>query len=71
MPFSRDASERSAQQQLLQDLRTETTMASKEKQIEQKRKKSALALRLAKVRQRKRLKAGLPMFGLYFKYFNL
>ena len=63
MPFSRDTDERSQQQELLKEYRQETKVIAAERSEAAAKKKKNLQLRLAKVRQRKRLKAGLPLLG--------
>lgn len=49
--------------ELLRDLRVETQQAEAVTSAKAARKRKALAARLEKVRQRKRLKMGLPMQG--------
>lgn len=61
MRFSRDEKKRKEQMDLLNDLRAETKQAETAKASAASKKQKMLQLRLEKVRQRKRLKMGLPM----------
>lgn len=59
--FSRDEKERKAQMELLRDLRAETQRAEATTAAGAAKRQKAMKARLEKVRQRKRLKMGLPM----------
>ncbi|XP_042218445.1 coiled-coil domain-containing protein 174-like [Homarus americanus] len=61
MKFSRDEKERKEQMDLLKELRDETQRGNAAKAASASKKKKILQTRLEKVRQRKRLKMGLPI----------
>lgn len=61
LKFSKDEKERKAQMEQLRDLRVETKQAEAVTSAKAARKRKAMMARLEKVRQRKRLKIGLPI----------
>ncbi|RXG51307.1 hypothetical protein Avbf_12242 [Armadillidium vulgare] len=61
MPFSRDEKEREAQQQLLKDIGSQANKIHLTKEALKKKRQKMMELRLAKVREKKRLKMGLPV----------
>ncbi|KAF2353353.1 Protein of unknown function DUF4078 [Trinorchestia longiramus] len=63
LPLSGDADQRQQQQQLLRDLHAVSEAATRHHKREQRVKERGMAQRLAKIRQRKRLKRGLPDVG--------
>ncbi|XP_045123374.1 coiled-coil domain-containing protein 174-like isoform X1 [Portunus trituberculatus] len=61
LKFSRNEKERKAQMELLRDLQTEAQRATATTAAAANKRQKAMKTRLEKVRQRKRLKMGLPM----------
>ncbi|XP_042893183.1 coiled-coil domain-containing protein 174-like [Penaeus japonicus] len=62
--FSKDEKERKEQLDLLRDLHKETQVGERAKRVAAAKKEKMLQARLEKVRQRKRLKMGLPVKDL-------
>jgi hypothetical protein len=62
--LSGDEATRAMQQQLLRDLHASSEAAARQHKRDARLKERGMAQRLAKIRQRKRLKQGLPMTGL-------
>lgn len=65
MKFSKDEKKRKEQMDLLKELRTETQRAEATKANAASKRQKLMQVRLEKVRQRKRLKMGLPMRGKF------
>ena len=63
MKFSRDEQKRKEQQQFLKDLHNEAQSAALAKAKEDAKRAKLMKIRLAKVREKKRLKLGLPVKG--------
>ncbi|KAK3877326.1 hypothetical protein Pcinc_017949 [Petrolisthes cinctipes] len=61
MKFSRDEKQRQEQMEFLQEMRAETKAGATARASSEAKKKAAMKARLDKVRQRKRLKIGLPI----------
>lgn len=62
--LSGDSSVRKQQQQLLRELHDSSEAAAAQHRAQQKQKQRTMTSRLEKIRQRKRLKMGLPMIGV-------
>ena len=62
--FSQDAEERARQRAELDELRDNTETQQSRAELARKRKNKQLKERLRKVRERKRLKLGLPIEGM-------
>jgi len=69
--LSTDQETRLQQQEMLRELHETSKAVAKQHKAETRRKQKTMAERLKKIRQRKRLKRGLPMNGVYFLAFFL